>query len=96
MPRDWVMEMSVKQLLRSASSVGANIEEADGTDSAKDRIYKWALSRKEARETRFWIRLICETATDSPEGKALIQECTELINILSTLIKKSKTSLTSG
>lgn len=95
LPRDWVMETSAKQLLRSASSIGANIEEADGADTTKDRAYKWTLSRKEARETRFWIRLICETVADSPEGKVLILESTELINILSALIKKNKDSLNS-
>jgi len=53
-------------------------------------------SRKEGRESRFWIRTICAANTESPEGLALIQESTELINILSTLIKKNKDSLDSN
>ena len=92
-PRDWGMEIAAKQLLRSATSVGANIEEADGTDTLKDKIYKWVLARKEARESRYWVRIICESGSDSDEGRALAQESTELINILSTLIAKNKNSL---
>jgi len=59
------------------------------------RVIKWTTSRKEARESRFWVRTICAANNDSPEGQALVQESTELINILSTLIKKNKDSLKS-
>jgi four helix bundle protein len=50
-------------------------------------------SRKEAREARYWIRVICAVTTNSAEGNALEQESTELVNILSTLINKGKLSL---
>jgi four helix bundle protein len=93
LPKDLGTQIAAKQLLEAAMSIGANIEEADGADTPKDRVYKWALSRKESREARYWIRVICAVGADSPEGRALVQETTELVNILSTLIKKGKLSL---
>lgn len=93
--RDWVMEISAKQLIRSATSIGANIEEVDGTETIKDKIYKWTIARKEARESRFWIRTLIADGFESPEAHALVQESTELINIISTLIKKNKDSIES-
>jgi four helix bundle protein len=69
------------------------VEEADGADTPKDRIYKWTLSRKEARETRYWLRVLCASGAASPEGRALIVESVEFIKILSTLIDKGKRSL---
>ncbi|MBI3243688.1 MAG: four helix bundle protein [Chloroflexi bacterium] len=95
LPRDWATETCAKQLIRAATSVGANIEEADGTETIKDKVYKWTTSRKEARESRFWVRTICAANSESPEGQALIQESSELTNILSTLIKKNKDTLNS-
>ncbi|HKZ69906.1 MAG TPA: four helix bundle protein [Anaerolineales bacterium] len=89
------MEISAKQLIGSATSVGANIEEADGAESIKDKIHKWAIARKEARESRFWIRTLIADGFESPEAHALVQETTELINIISTLIKKNKDSIES-
>ena len=88
-------QIAARQLIESATSVGANVEEATGADTAKDRVSKWAIARKEAREARYWIRVICAASVDSPEGRNLEQESTELINILSTLINKGKASLSS-
>lgn len=93
--RDWVTEVCAKQLVRSATSVGANIEEGDGAETIKDKVYKWTIARKEARESRFWVKTIMATNSESPEGLAIVQEASELINILSTLIKKNKASLNS-
>ncbi|MBI4972631.1 MAG: four helix bundle protein, partial [Candidatus Omnitrophica bacterium] len=47
-----------KQLLRSATSIGANIEEAIAGQSKKDFLHKMAIASKEARETRYWLRLL--------------------------------------
>ena len=96
LPRDMGTQIAARQLLASATSIGANVEEADGADTAKDRVYKWTLSRKEARESRYWIRVICAAGSDSPEGQALEQENSELINIVSTLINKGKRGLNSA
>ena len=95
LPRDLGTQVAARQLVEAATSVGANIEEADGSDTPKDRVYKWTLSRKEARESRYWARVICAAGSDSEEGRALVQESTELVNILSTLINKGKRSLDS-
>ena len=76
-------------------SIGANVEEADGADTTKDRVCKWTLSRKEAREARYWNRILCAVGEASSEGQAIGQECLELVNILSTLIRKGKSVLSS-
>ncbi len=89
LPRDLGTQIAARQLVESATSVGANVEEADGAGTTKDRVNKWTISRKEAREARYWIRVICAASADSPEGRALEQESTELINILSTLINRN-------
>ena len=96
LPNDTGTQIVVRQLVRSATSIGANVEEADGADTQKDKVYKWILSRKEARESRYWIRIILASDGESDEGNALRQESTELINILSTLISKNKRSLDTG
>lgn len=93
LPRDLGTQIAAKQLVEAATSIGANVEEADGADTPRDRVYKWTISRKEARESRYWVRVICASGAHSPEGQALEQESTELLKILSTLINKGKRSL---
>ena len=82
-----------KQLIRSSSSVGANIEEADGTLSKKDFVCKMAIARREARESRYWLQLINKAGliNDSSlkiELNWLQQEAHELLLILSSIINK--------
>ena len=85
-----------KQLIACGTSVGANVEEAAGAESQRDAAHKFSISRKEARESRFWLRLACASALVpqdcGPESLALIQECDELRNILSAIVKKIKSS----
>ena len=50
-----------KQIIRSGTSIGANVEEADGATSKKDFINKMGIAGKEARETRYWLRIIGST-----------------------------------
>ena len=80
-----------RQLIRSGTSIGANVEEAQGGQSRADFISKYAIARKEARETRYWLRLLGATSivTDE-EVTPLTQECNELIAILTTIIKKAQ------
>lgn len=85
----------VKQLVRSGTSIGANMEEADGASSKKDFINKVIISRKEARETRYWLRLIqkaelINNPSNKQELKKLIQEVYELMKILSSIANKAK------
>ncbi len=75
-----------RQLIRAGTSVGSNVEEADGAVSRKDFVNHTRIARKEARESRFWLALI--DAADllrDPEVLALIQEAGELPRILSKI-----------
>jgi four helix bundle protein len=89
---DLIAKEYVKQLIRSSGSIGANLEEADGTLTKKDFINRVGISRREASESRYWLKLLKETLTIRDKKKLdwLIQECTEIILILSTIIKKTK------
>lgn len=81
-----------KQLVRSSGSVGANYIEANESLSKKDFVYRVKISRKEAKESVFWLRLIEETneLADVNKANELIQESTELKKIFSSIIEKSK------
>lgn len=89
LPRDAAADVLGRQLLRAATSVGANVEEADGATTARDRSYKRAIARKEAREARYWLRLIRSCVLDNQDARALQIESEELIRILSALIAKN-------
>jgi four helix bundle protein len=79
------------QLLRSGTSVGANVEEAQASQSEADFISKYSIACKEARETHYWLRLLAATET-LPESRLsdMQTECNELIAILTTIIKKMR------
>jgi len=83
-----------KQLLRSGTSIGANIEEAQQAESRKDFISKFSISLKEAYETRYWLRLISESIVET-QGKSqvLLDEVEEVIRILVASIKTAKSQL---
>lgn len=79
------------QIVRSGTSIGANIEEAQGAYSKQDFIHKMQISLKEARETNYWLKILNESGLISMEKlKCLLQECEEIVKILVTIIKKSK------
>lgn len=80
-----------KQVIRSSGSVGANYIEANEALSKQDFIYRIKISRKEAKESTFWLRLINETnkLNDKEIVIKLIQESTELKKIFSSIIEKS-------
>jgi four helix bundle protein len=81
-----------KQVVRSSGSVGANYIEANESLSKKDFLHRVKISRKEAKESIYWLRLINETndIEDKKEIESLLQEATELKKILSAIIEKSK------
>ena len=80
-----------RQLLRSGTSIGANIEEGLGGQSKKDFIAKLQISLKEARETHYWLRLLKATNfLTEKETQPLTNECKEIINILSAILKTAK------
>jgi len=79
-----------KQLLRSGTSIGANVEEAQAGQSKANFVSKYSIARKETRETRYWLRIVAETnLAEGSAVAALVAECDALIKILTTIIKKS-------
>ncbi len=94
-PKSLTITEYQKQLIRSSGSIGANLEEADGTLSRKDFVNRVAIARREARESRHWLRLIQETAVIQDEKTkaeltALVQESMEILLILSSIIRKTQ------
>ncbi|MDQ3279950.1 MAG: four helix bundle protein [Acidobacteriota bacterium] len=77
------------QASSAATSIGANLEEADAAQSRADFISKCNISLKEARETRYWLRILSRFVR-SKRLEALIAEATELIAILTAIVKKSR------
>jgi len=79
-----------KQLVRCSGSVGANYIEANEAVSDKDCTYRMKVSRKEAKESRFFLRLIDTGGSSEAENerKALCQEATELTKIFGSMIRK--------
>ncbi len=77
------------QLLRAGTSIGANIEEALGGSSKKDFTNKMTIALKEARESKYWLRLIHESEIDK-NIQPLLTEANSLVNILSKIVKTSK------
>jgi four helix bundle protein len=78
-----------RQAMSAATSVGANLEEAEAAQSRADFVSKCNISLKEAREARYWLRIL-ERALRSKRLSRLIAEATELIAILTTIVKRSR------
>ena len=79
------------QLLRSGTSIGANVEEAHGSHSKPDFIAKMSIATKEARETNYRLRLLAATELVPPSDLAeLTDESSQLIAILTTIVKRSR------
>lgn len=79
------------QLLRSGTSIGANVEEGQASQSKADFVSKYSIACKEARETHYWLKLLVATEITHKDKLAdLIDEADQLIAILTTIIKKTK------
>jgi four helix bundle protein len=84
-----------KQLLRSGTSIGANINEAQAAQSKKDFIAKMSIASKEARESKYWIELLIKTNyldKDNEHTQSLLSESYELIKLLTSIIKSTQTN----
>ncbi|WP_282804179.1 four helix bundle protein [Clostridium tetani] len=80
-----------KQLLKSGTSIGANIREAKFAESKKDFASKMSIALKETSETLYWIELLTESDYITPfESKDIKQDCLELLKILQSTVKISK------
>ncbi len=90
LPKSTVNAELVSQLVRSAGSVGANYIEANDGLSQKDFVHRIRICRKEAKESRYWLRLLAPTNLQSEDRLAnLARESTELMNIFGAILKKS-------
>ena len=81
-----------KQLIKASGSTGANYIEANESLSKKDFIMRIKISRKEVKESRYWLRLVDTNDVQKMEAdrNALIKEATELMNIFGAILQKSK------
>jgi four helix bundle protein len=81
------------QMLRAGTGVGANLEEAHAAQSKADFVAKSSIALKEARETHYWLRLLiaCELAPAKRLG-LLEAEANELVAIMTTIVKKARSS----
>ena len=79
------------QILDSGTSIGANVEEAVGGSSRKDFINKLQIAYKEARETRYWLRLLREgEMLEKKLADSFLKDCNEIIAILTAILNSSK------
>jgi four helix bundle protein len=76
-----------KQLLRSATSIGANVEEALAAQSRKDFLSKMSIASKEARETRYWLRLLQKSCLVDVDESRELQCIEEIVRILTSIVK---------
>ena len=79
-----------KQLLKSATSIGANVEEALAGQSRKDFIAKMAIASKEARETKYWLLLIEKSNLIEIDVSQYLKNIEEIIRILTSIVKTSQ------
>jgi four helix bundle protein len=89
--RSWVAKTLGGQLLRAGTSIGANMEEAQAAQSRRDFVSKSTISLKEARETRYWLRLMRASGV-LPEAVAepLDKEADELARIIGSIVVRTK------
>ena len=79
------------QFLRSGTSIGANIEEAIGGSSRKNFVHKLEIAYKEARETRYWLRLLKGSSLlENKLAESFIKDCEEIIKILTAILTSLK------
>ena len=82
-----------KQLLRSGTSIGANVEEATAAQSKKDFATKMSIASKEARETRYWLRLLNKSKLVEYDYKNYLNKIDELIRIITAIVKTAQSNL---
>ena len=87
---NYLNENQIKQLIKSATSIGANYMEANGSDSKRDFKSKISICKKEAKETTYWLRILMNLFPNKKdELKILWTEAQELLLIFSAIIKNS-------
>jgi four helix bundle protein len=82
------------QLLKSGTSIGANAEEAVGGSSRKDFIHKLEIAYREARETKYWLRLFKDSSIiEKYRADEYISDVDEILRIISSILKSTKTPI---
>ena len=82
-----------RQVLRSGTSIGANVFEGTYAQSKEDFVNKYSIALKEANETRYWLQLLSDTgylSTTDATAQSLVEDCVELIRILTASIRTAK------
>jgi four helix bundle protein len=91
LPQNTINFKLTDQIVRSGASVGANYREANETETKKDFQFRMRISRKEAKETLYWLQLIIEANHHlEPRILRLVEETKELIKIIATIIINTK------
>lgn len=78
------------QIMKSGTSIGANISEATYAQSKKDFINKMSIALKEANETKYWIELLEEEYISKKEAESLLNDVIEIVKMLISIVKSSK------
>lgn len=90
LPKTYSNQVIIGQITRSVTSMGANSEEADGTNSKKDFLHCFTTVRKEGKESVYWLRLVEKlNPRYSNEALEIINEGSEIVAIISTIIKNT-------
>ena len=83
-----------KQIVRSGTSIGANVEEAIGGQSSRDFLSKMSIAYKEARETHYWLRLLRDSnIIESKHAESVIEDCDELLKLTGSIIRTTKSKI---
>lgn len=94
LPSDEINKILIRQIIRSATSIGANLEEAAGSRTRADFTHCTNIAKKEARETNYWLRIIYQVNSEKIKMHmdTLIEESNQIISILTSTVKKLQTT----
>jgi four helix bundle protein len=81
-----------RQILKSGTSIGANIREAQNAESKLDFIHKMKIAAKEADESQYWL-LLCKFAKNYPDPNSLLDQLNEIIKVISKIIGTAKNNI---
>lgn len=96
LPKNPTNDIIIHQLIKSATSMGANDQEADGSQSAKDFIAKYSIVKKETKETVYWLQIIADTTPEiSTKTLKIKDEGIEIVKIISTIIINTRKKISS-
>jgi len=91
LPRTTAGSIVARQIMRSGSSVGANVEEARGSTSKREFARRMSIALSEARESLYWLRLVAESGIlPKPRLRLLVGEADELVRVLTAIVKRSR------